>query len=156
MGEMIMPVIWLAAVVVFGIVEAATLGLVAIWFSAGSLAAMIAALLGAPLWLQIVLFLAVSGVVLYFARDMAQKYINRRHIKTNADRIVGGEAIVIQAINNERAEGQVRMVADGQIWTARSADGESIPADTIVKVSDIAGVKAMVKRINKEEEQWQE
>ena len=38
-------IIWIAAIVIFGVVEAATVGLVSIWFVIGSAAGLIAAVL---------------------------------------------------------------------------------------------------------------
>ena len=55
-----MTFVWIAAIVIFGIAEAATAGLVSIWFVAGAVAALLSLELGAVLWLQIVVFLAVS------------------------------------------------------------------------------------------------
>ena len=59
-----MTIWWLAALVIFAVAEAVTVNLISIWFAGGALAALIAAGLSAPLWLQIVLFLVVSGVLL--------------------------------------------------------------------------------------------
>ena len=53
-------IIWIAAIVIFGVVEAATVGLVSIWFVIGSAAGLIAAVLDSPIWLQVVVFFIVS------------------------------------------------------------------------------------------------
>ena len=55
-----MPAIWIGLIVIFLIVEGLTAGLVTIWFAVGALAALIAAMFHAPLWLQLVWFFAVS------------------------------------------------------------------------------------------------
>ena len=58
-------IVWLVLMVLFLIVEAAcAIHLVSIWFAVGSLVAMIAAWLGGPVWLQILLFVLVSGALL--------------------------------------------------------------------------------------------
>lgn len=139
-----MTVVWLIAAVVFAITEAATISLTAIWFSAGSLVAMVTAMLNGPVWLQIVLFIVVSGVVLYLTRSWSQKYLNNRHQKTNADRVVGMEGVVILPIDNNQGQGQIRVA--GQVWTARGLEESVIEQDIRVTVAAIEGVKAMVVR----------
>ena len=79
---------WLIALVVFAAVEAITVGLTSIWFALGSLVALFAAMLGAQLWLQIALFVVVSGITLAFTRPLAVKYLNNRRQATNADRVL--------------------------------------------------------------------
>ena len=68
-----MPVVWLIAVVIFVISEAATMGLTSIWFACGALVAMIAALLGVGLWWQLALFAAGSAVLLATTRKWVGK-----------------------------------------------------------------------------------
>ena len=134
---------WLIAAVVFGVAEAVTVSLVTIWFAAGAVVAMVAALLGAPVWLQVVLFLAVSVAVLAALRPFAKKYVNgiRRH--TNADRVLGVVGPVTEDIDNIRGSGTVTV--DGKVWSARSAYGETIAAGTLVRPVSIQGVKLIVE-----------
>ena len=47
---------WACAIVLFLIIEAVVPGLVSIWFAVGAIPALISALVGGPLWLQVVLF----------------------------------------------------------------------------------------------------
>ena len=138
-----MIVIWAAAIVVFLIVEAATVGLASIWFAIGALAALISALFGAPLWMQVAWFVIVSGVTLYFTRPLAKKYVNARRQPTNADRLIGMEGIVLERIDNIAATGAVAI--DGKHWTARSADGEPVEAGSLVVARAIEGVKLIVE-----------
>ena len=142
-----MTIVWAAAIVLFGIVEAVTAGLVSLWFVAGALAALVAAFVGAPVWLQIVLFLTVSAVALSLTRPLLKK-LNATHTEaTNADRVLGEVAKVTETIDNENSQGAV--YADGKTWTARSADNRPIPAGALVTVTAMEGVKLIVK----EEEQ---
>lgn len=113
-------VIWLAAAILFGILEAVMLGLNSIWFSVGALAALLA------------------------AKKLLKKRFNRARQPTNADRILGETVIVTEEINNEKPSGQIR--AGSIFWTARSIDGTVIPKDAEVTVKYIDGVKAMVER----------
>ena len=135
-------IIWLVLMVVFLIAEAATVAMVSLWFAAGSLVALIAALLGAPLWLQITLFLAVSAVLLASLRTVIRKHFTPNLTKTNVDAVIGSRGYVTADIDNISATGTVKLGA--MEWTARSATGEIIKAGTLVKVEKIEGVKAFV------------
>ena len=138
-----MNIWWLAALVIFAVAEAVTVNLISIWFAGGALAALIAAGLSAPLWLQIVLFLVVSGVLLALVAPWARKASRVNSVATNADRHIGRQALVTEEINNLQESGAIRL--DGVIWTARSESGEVIPAGTTITVKRIAGVKAYVE-----------
>lgn len=141
--EMTMTMFWLIAMVFFLIVEAVTVGLVCIWFAAGSLAALLCAMLNAPVWLQIVLFLIVSAVTLYYRRPLVKKYVNNKIEPTNADIVIGKECRVTEAIDNIAGTGAVYV--DGKTWTARSEnDDETIPEGALVTAQRIDGVKLIV------------
>ena len=135
--------IWLAALVIFAIVEASTVTLVSIWFVGGSLAALIAALAGGPLWLQVSLFLAVSVLLLLSLRPLLRKFHSPKKIQTNAPANIGKLAIVTEDIDNIQGQGAVKL--SGLVWTARSTGGETIKAGTIVRVNSIEGVKLFVE-----------
>ena len=139
----VMIVVWIAAIVVFGIAEAATAGLVSIWFVGGAVAALIVAAFGGPLWLQFALFLLVSIVLLAATRPFASKVLAKGIIPTNADRVLHHPARVTETIDNERAAGAVYI--DGKTWTARSEGGAVIAKDTMVEVVRMEGVKLFVR-----------
>lgn len=137
-------IMWLVLLVIFIGVEIATMGLTTIWFAGGSLLAVITAAIGAPLWLQILLFLAVSLVLLIFTRPIAVKYFNKDRVKTNAESLVGRTAIVTSEIDNLKGIGQVTV--SGQEWSARCiADGVTIPEGAVTTVRGINGVKLIVE-----------
>lgn len=135
---------WIAAVVVFLIVEAVTTGLASIWFALGAVAGLICALVGAPIWLQLLWFFAISIAALVLTRPLVKKYVNGKRKATNADSSVGKTAVVTEPIDNLAGTGAVKL--DGKIWTARSVNGETFPPDTHVIVRDIQGVKLMVEK----------
>ncbi len=135
--------VWLGAVVLFGVVEAATAGLVSIWFVAGALAALVAAAIGASLPVQAVIFLAVSAVALALTRPLVKKLTKNTLTPTNLDRVLGETARVVEPIDNDAPSGAVYV--DGKTWTARSAAGERIPAGELVKIEHMEGVKLFVK-----------
>ena len=135
--------IWVALVVIFLIVEAACpIHLVSIWFVAGSIVAMIAAMLHWALWLQITLFVLVSGALLATLWPLVRKYLNPKVERTNVDAIIGSTGLVTVAIDNLTATGQVKLGA--MEWSARSSAGEVIAPGTVVRVDRIEGVKVFV------------
>ena len=136
---------WLAAFVVFGVVEAATVNLTSIWFALGALAALVAAALGAQLWLQAVLFVLASALFLALTRPVARKLLSQRRTFTNVNRILGKTCEVTEAIDNVEGKGQVNI--SGQVWSARSQHDVVIPAGAEVKVLRIEGVKVYVENI---------
>lgn len=136
------PIIWLVLMVVFLIAEAATVSMVSLWFAAGSLVALAANLLGSPIWLQVVLFLAVSALLLASMRPLVRKHFTPKITRTNVDSIVGSQGYVTADIDNASAAGQVKL--GPMEWTARSTDGTPIPKGTLVQVDKIEGVKAFV------------
>ena len=135
-------IIWLLLMVVFLITEASTITLVSLWFAAGALAAMAAALLGAALWIQIALFLAVSVILLTALRPLARKHFTPKLTATNVDSVIGSTGLVTASIDNVTASGQVKLGA--MVWTARSSSGEPISEGTRIRVDRIEGVKVFV------------
>ena len=143
-----MTTFWLIVMVLFLAVEAVTVGLVCIWFAAGSLIALLAAMCGAQLWLQIVVFLIVSAATLYFTRPLVKRYVNSKVEPTNADMVIGKECRVTETVDNIAGTGAVYV--DGKTWTARSENDELIQAGTLVTAKSIDGVKLIVAAPEKE------
>lgn len=138
--------IWLGLMVLFLIIEGAcAIHLVSIWFAAGSLAAAVTALLKGSLWLQLLLFVAVSGVLLICFWPIVKKLLNPKVQKTNIDSLIGARAYVTADIDNVSALGKVKL--NGMEWTARSQDGGNIPTGTLVTVDHIEGVKVFVSPV---------
>jgi membrane protein implicated in regulation of membrane protease activity len=143
MPEISMIAVWIIAIVVLLIVEGMTSGLVTIWFAIGAVAALVAAMLDAPVWLQITVFLAVSFVTLIFTRPLAQKHLNSKTQPTNADRLIGRECIVTETIDNVAGTGAVTV--GGQTWTARALSDDPIPLHSRAVVRRIEGVKLIIE-----------
>ena len=133
---------WLAAIIIFSVIEATGVNLVSIWFALGALAAFLAALLGAPFWLQIVIFVVVSAVSLAATRPLAKRFLSRRGPATNSDRNIGQTAICTERIENELDHGTVRLM--GKEWRARTANGETVEPGASVQVEAINGVTLLV------------
>lgn len=144
LADLSMTVFWLVVLVALVIIELLTMGLTTVWFAGGALVATIAALFHAPLFLQIILFLVVSAVLLFFTRPLAVKYFNKDRVRTNAESLVGRQAIVISEIDNLQGIGQVNV--GGMEWSARTRiDGVRLPVGTVTTVLAINGVKLVVE-----------
>ena len=143
-GSVSMSVIWLIAMVILLVVEAMVPGLISIWFAIGALAALISALFHAPVWLQLVWFFAISILTLVLTRPFVKKYVNSRVTPTNADVVIGKDAVVTERIDNLHAQGAVML--DGKVWTARTEKEQvTVEADETVRVLRIEGVKLIVE-----------
>lgn len=138
-------VFWLILMIICIVIEAATLALTSVWFVFGAIAAFIAALFGAPLPVQIALFLGVSIVTLIITRPIAVKWLNKDTVKTNYQEVIGKKARVTQRVDNLSGTGTA--VIDGLEWTARSSSDEvTYEAGEIAEVADIKGVKVILNK----------
>ena len=139
-----MEILWLILRVAFAIVEGVTVSLVSVWFIGDAAAALIAALCGAEVWLQVVLFFGVSIVLLLCLRPLSKRLLKQKKVATNADSNIGKEAIVTEEIDNLQGKGAVKIA--GVEWSARSEDGSVIEKDAVVRILRIEGVKVCVQR----------
>ncbi len=140
---------WLAAMIAFIVIEIATVGIGAIWFAIGALAAVFVSLLGAGIIPQTVVFLAVSFAALIFTRPLVVKYINNTRTRTNYEGIIGKLVRITQDVDNIVETGCA--VVNGQEWTVRAADNDCrIEAGSLAKVVDIKGVKLIVEKYEEE------
>ena len=141
--------IWIALIVIFLVIEAACpIHLVSIWFAAGSLVAAIVSMLHGQLWLQILLFVAVSGGLLACLWPFVKKFLRPNLTKTNVDSVIGTEGYVTESVDNLNAAGQVKL--GGMYWTARSTAGQPLSVGTLVRVDRVEGVKVFVSEVKVE------
>lgn len=141
-----MPIFWICALVLLVVVELLTYGLTTIWFAGGSLVALIVSLCKGELWLQCLLFFAVSILLLLFTRPVALKYANRNAMASNVSVLIGKKTLVTKDIHNLTQEGEVKI--NDIEWIARSQDeGDIIPKGTTVEVVSVEGTKLTVKRV---------
>jgi membrane protein implicated in regulation of membrane protease activity len=136
---------WLVLFVLLVLVEAVTLGLHTIWFAGGALVAtLVAVVLPGMVWLQVLLFLVVSVLLLYFTRPIAVKYFNKDRVKTNIESYIGREVIVVSEIDNLQGIGQVTL--GGQEWTARTtSDDDTMEVGSVGIVKAVDGVKLIIE-----------
>ena len=138
-------ILWIALMAAMLALEAATVSLVSIWFAGGAICALIAALFGGSLALQIGLFVGVSAVLVACLWPLRKKLLGRKRSATNLDRVIGMTAVVTEAVNNVEGVGAVKV--DGKVWSARSEDGSALQPGDLVEVRRMEGVKLYVAKI---------
>lgn len=140
---------WLIVLAILLAIEIATLGLTTIWFAGGALIAFIASLLGVDFWIQMVLFLLVSLLLLFVTRPFAVKHLNKNRVKTNYEGLIGKVVKVTQRVDNDNQSGEA--LVNGQVWTVRAdTDGLIYEPGTKVKIVNIVGVKLIVTEYREE------
>lgn len=139
-------IIWLCVALVLLVIEIITVDLFAIWFAIASLVLVIITAIFQNLQLvwQIVIFLALSSILLVSTRKLVKKLLQKRNgSETNLELILNHTGIVVEEINNDLAQGAVKV--NSIIWSARSLGGENISENTLVTVCKIDGNKLIVK-----------
>lgn len=135
---------WIIIFIVLLVIEIFTMGLTTIWFAGGALAALVMGLIGFGTLAQIVVFCAVSIVLMVCTRPIALKYFNKERQKTNAESLIGQQALVLDEIDGLHAKGRVEV--NGQEWSAKAEEQEEkIPANAVVTIEGIQGVKLIVR-----------
>ena len=140
-----MAIFWFALLVVFLLAEAATVTMISLWFAAGALAALAVSLMGVGTWLQVGVFFVVSATALIALRPLARKYFTPKITATNVDSVIGEKGLVTVAIDNVKAQGQVKL--GGMVWSARSASGDPIAEGSLIRVEKVEGVKVLVSPV---------
>ncbi|HIZ13987.1 MAG TPA: NfeD family protein [Candidatus Mediterraneibacter stercorigallinarum] len=141
--------IWLGLFIILIVIELFTVGLTTIWFAGGALTAMIAGIFGADILAQILIFLAVSCVLLIFTRPWAMKHLNQKRVRTNYESEIGKIIKLTEKVDNRNQTG--KSIVDGQEWTVRSKDDREILEEgTLAKVIAVSGVKLIVEKYEEE------
>lgn len=137
-------IVWLGILVILLIIEILTMGLTTIWFAGGALAAFGAGVIGFGLVVQVVVFVVVSVLLLVLTRPLAVKYFNQERQKTNAESLIGQQALVIEDIDTLQSAGRVEV--NGQEWSAKTDESDGkIEKNKIVVIDGIQGVKLIVR-----------
>lgn len=141
--------IWIGLFIILIIIEIFTVGLTTIWFAIGALAAAGVNTLGANLIIQIIVFFAVSIVLMIFTRPWAAKHLNQKRLKTNYESKIGEVIKITERVDNLRQTG--KSIVDGQEWTVRSQDNDvTLEKDELAKVIAVSGVKLIVEKYEEE------
>lgn len=138
-------IIWIAAIIIFAVLEAVTYQLVSVWFAVGSVGGLITHLLGYNFTVQLAVFLLLTIIMLCCLRPLSMRHLKPKGLKTNVDNLIGRETIITEDVDN--VKGQGKGIVDGMIWTVRSSDGAEIPEGAKAKIEKIEGVKLMVKEV---------
>ena len=136
--------VWIAAIVVFLIVEALTPSLVSIWFATGSLTALAVAVFGGNIYLQLIVFLVVSALCVLFIRKYYKKTLTDKNLPDISERFIGTKIIVLEEVDNLREKGLAKI--SGVQWRLKSENGDVISEGERVIVTALEGVKLVVKK----------
>ena len=131
--------------VAFLIIEIFITGFFAGSMAVGFFLAALGAYLGVSTTWQIFIF-SVGALLSFFTiRPLINKYgYNKsKHIKTNIEGLPGRTGKVVEAIDPEQESG--RIAIDGDVWRAKSIDGEIIPVNTTVEVVRTESIVLIVK-----------
>lgn len=138
-----MWIVWLAIAIFFLIIESITVELISIWFTGGSLIALLVSLIVPELGWQIAAFCVSSILLIIFTRPIVARYLKRNESKTNVDSLIGGIATVTKDIlPDDRGEVKV----NGQYWLAISSENVLIESGNKVSILAIEGAKLIVKK----------
>ena len=140
-----MAYVWLGVIVLAIIAEASTVNLISIWFVPSACIAMILALCNVALWIQLVVFFVTFLLLMIFIKPLFRNCFGVKPVATNADTVIGLDAVVSEPINNLEAKGQVKV--RGQVWSARSSDESVTYAEgEVVRILRIEGVKLICEK----------
>ncbi|MCI8326179.1 MAG: NfeD family protein [Lachnospiraceae bacterium] len=138
-------IFWIGLLVIFLLVEIATVGLTSIWFAGGALVAGAVCIMGGSLWLQVVLFFVVSFVLLYFTRPWALRFVKPKNVKTNYEELEGKTVRILETVNN--IEGTGRAIYNGMEWSARAErDDVTFEVEELAQVLRVQGVKLILQK----------
>jgi len=139
-----MILVWIALAVIFAVAEGLTLSMITIWFTIGAVVSAIVAAVGGGFWLQFIVFVAVSVILLLFTRPVLVKHLKVGKEKNIVEAIEGSTGLVTESIH-PFGSGLVKV--NGIIWTAVGEEPEfEAPEGATVEVVKIVGVKLIVKK----------
>ncbi len=139
-----LTIMWFIAVIAFIIIESLTYQLVSVWFAFGAIGALIAAVAGAGIYAQLIVFALITALFLLFLRPMSLKFVKNKTFKTNVDSIISENVLITEEVDNDAGKGQGKV--NGLVWTVRSEDGSKIPKGEVTEAVRVDGVKLTVRR----------
>jgi len=142
MGDKIW-LIWMIVGAVFFVGEIFTAGFFLLWFGVGAVVAGVLALLGFRTAWQWAAFAVVTAVLTIISRRFADRFTTQQPSGIGADRFLGQKGVVLEAIDNTKNTGRVRIAQDE--WRANSDSGEPIPEGKTVEVTRLEGTRVVVK-----------
>ena len=134
---------WIAFALVMAVVEVASVAFYAAFLALGAIAAAVAALFGADVFVQAAVFLVIALLGILVVRPWLVRRRGPR-LASGAQGMIGKTGIVVEPIKGEHVGGHVRLA--GESWPAVSADDKPIPADATVTVTEIRGSTLVVQQ----------
>lgn len=134
--------LWIIIFIAALIIEFSTEQLVSIWFAGASLISFILALCSVKWWIQIIVFIVISIILIAGSRKFIKKVL-QNDIPTNSDSLIGQEILVIKSVSkHDLGAGKVRDIT----WSLTTNEEEVINEGEYAIVTDIRGNKLHVKK----------
>ena len=135
-------VYWMIAAGALAVGEIVTLSFFLGPIAVAAAVAAVAALIGAGVAIQILVFTIASAASLLVLRPIARRHLRTpAQLRTGTAALVGEHAVVLERV--DRDGGQIKLA--GEIWTARAFDeDEVLEAGARVQVMQIQGATALV------------
>ena len=138
----VMTIIWVIVILGSIILELATPNLTSVWFAIGGAVALVLNLLQLPLWLQLPVFILVSGALLFSIGKIARKKFLTKQVKTNVDAVIGQTLTIIKS-TSENEPATVKY--NGIYWNAVASDASPLHKGDVIIVTSVQGNKFIVK-----------
>lgn len=138
---------WLVLIAVFLVIEMLTLDFTFLMLGLGSAVGLVTALLGLPLWVQLIVAAAAAALFIFFIRPPLLRRLHRGEdpTKSNVDALIGLRGTALADIT--QISGQAK-VSNGDTWTARAATAVTIPQGAPIAITAINGATAIVRLVN--------
>lgn len=138
--------LWLILCGLCLIIEIFTVSFLMFFPGVGAFLAFIAALLGANVTVQSIVFVLSSAIMIIFIRPLVTKLFKTKDVAMNSNALIGKNGIVLKEIKGDEKIGQVKVA--GEVWSAICEEGITIAKDSKISVVSISGVKLIVKEIS--------
>ena len=136
---------WLIIAGLCLVIEIYTVGFFIFWFGIGALFALLVSFLTSNLFIQIVVFLVSSSLLVILTKPLMKKFTkNEKTVPTNFFSLSGKQGIVTKKIDSDNSTGQVKV--KGELWSAIS--DKDIEKDAKVKILGVDGVRLKVEKID--------
>lgn len=134
--------IWVIAAGLFLILESITTGFLVFWFAIGSVFAMIVSFFTDNILIQATTFMITSTILIFATRKFVN-FFTRNDKPNQVNSFIGKTGKVTVDIIPIDGQGQIKI--GGDTWSAVSENEEKIEKGTEVIITNITGVKAVVK-----------
>ncbi len=134
---------WLIIAGIFFIGEIITVGFLVFWLAVGALLAMITSFFIPNIIVQTAVFVISSTILIFATKPFVKKFVDVKVTNTNAFSIIGKKALVIKEIDPIHSTGQIKI--NGEVWSAESVNNQVISEGSEVEITEIKGVKAVVR-----------